>query len=970
MNVLEIKFLGLSYIKLNSVEIHLPFAKAEYIIYLLAHEKNITRDKLCALLWGDVKEEVAKKSLRNAVYTIRKNLYDDIILSPKRFLLQIDENCEIVSDIHMIKQFTISDKLDENKINNFIDIYDGDFLEQVENTSVELESLITVLRNEYKNLFTNKLKEIIPILLNKSNYVLGEKCCKKLIELDEFDELGYKYLMKIYFSLEKFGEAINIYNVLEKTLRENLSVKPSEDTWKMFDSIIKKQILEKTENNKTDFYGREKEIELLKNNFINFISNKSFNSYIILGEAGIGKTSLIDRSIHYLQNDFFMIRTTCYEAESEFMFKLWDKIFERLSYIIRDKNINIPTELIKNINKFFPTFKIGLNNYEECTDELNYGNNNLYIEKYISDLFAIISKKQKIVFVIDDFNWADKNSLELLCKIIFSNRYNMMILASCRTENMDYLDKFYFHLCPNNNIGKIALERFTFDESKELINIFLPEYSKYHEVIYKESEGNPLFITEMINSLKQGMNIGSITDKMATLMYSRIIKLSDEARKLLTICSMFYEVFNIKMLSKITNVSNFKLVELNEELLANNILKEINYADDKYGLIFTHQKIREYVYSSVSKSKRIVLHESLGEYYETMLKNNKIDRVYYANLIYHFNRSDNMYKVFKYEIKNMQVIFDVSHEIFPILEDEKYTGVFEYHTDEKLIDEKFEKLNKIYNELNFDENNEMYELQIIYLYLHGRFNKDIGDPAKCLDSLMKMIELSTKKGYYDYAYEGYLQLIQYAININDLIFMKSCIENAEKLCEKNNDIGKCSIILRYKGYYYILKGYYEDGEKYILEAVEKFNLLRDRNKYILNIAACYFYLGEGKRLEIKYAAAVEYYEKAFELCDEDEDFPAIALILSKIGYIKYEIEVYDEALFYLLKSLKAYDKTIFAWGRAEVYYYLALIYDKKGMKEKSRNYIKGAISFCDKYYNNDLSKKAENFLENLIYNHI
>ncbi len=957
MNALEVKFLGIPSIKLNGDEKHLSFAKAEYVVYLLVYEKSMSRDKLCAMLWGDTKEDVAKKSLRNAVYIIRKNLYDEIIISPKRSLLQIDENCEIITDISKISDFSICSNLNENAVNSFLDIYRGDFL-------VEFENLLAALRGKYRKLYIDKLKEIITILIKKKSFALGESCCKRLIELEEFDEIGYRNLMLIYISQERYMKAVNIYNILENKLKENLSVEPLAKTRKMFEEIIKRQTFVKTKTNKVDFYGREKEVELLNNNFINFISSKDFKSHLIFGEAGIGKTTLIEAVTQNLDSELIKIRTTCYEAESGFMFKLWDKIFERLSDILGEKNINIPCDIMDNISKLFPTLNICVGERAYAYSEMRAGNNS-YIENIISPLFSFIGKKQKVVLVIDDLNWADKSSLELLNKIIFLNRYNLMILATCRDEASECVEKFYFNLCNNENIGRIQLNRFSNEETKGFIQMKMPEYAEYSDIIYKESEGNSLFIIEMLNSLKQGMNISNITDKMAILINSRIINLSPEGRKLLAVCSVFYEIFNIKMLSQIAGVDSFKLVEPIEELISKNILKEIKYSGNKTGLIFTHQKIREYVYGTVSHSKRTVLHEIVGEYYETKLRNSKIDRIYYANLIYHFTMADNKYKVFKYEVKNMQVIFDVSHEIFPVLEDKKYTGFFELYTDESQLDEKFKKLKEIYDELNFDLNNEMYELQIIYLHLYGRFHKDIGYPSKGLDALEKMIDLSLKRGYLDYSFEGYLQLIQYAINAHELELMEAFIENAERIANTINDMGKSGIAQRFKGYLCILKCNYKTGEEYILKATDIFNSLNDSVKYILNIAASYFYIGESYRLQKKYVEAIEYYDRAYELCDEDEDFPAIALIFSKIGFSKFQLEIYDEAQFYFLKSLKAYNKTVFAWGRAEVYYYLALIYDKKKMKEKSRSYLSGAILFGDKYYNNDLKKRAQAYFYNI-----
>ncbi len=962
MNKIEIKFLGIPSIKLNGNQIHLPFAKAEYIIFLLAYEKNITRDKLCSFLWGDVKEDVARKSLRNAVYTIRKSFYDDIIISPKRSLLQIDEDCEIITDISAIESLTINNKLTEDDINSYIKIYTGDFLEGIENKlSPEFEEWLVILKNKYKKIFIENLKEIINLVMY-DNYNLCEKCCMKLIEMEEFEEIGYRILMQIFSKQGRYSDAINIYNNLERILRENLYVNPSSETRKIFDNIIKNHAAAKIEKKKKDFYGREKEIEILKKNFIHFLSSKNFSSYIVFGEAGIGKTRLLEEATANIENEFLLIKTSCYDVESEFMFKLWDKIFESLTYLLKLKNIKIPSDIIDYVKKSFPTLDIESNDSELNT---NMRRNYLFMENYVCDMFSIITKTQKIIFVIDDLQWADKNSLELLCKVIASNRYKIMFVASCRSENVSSVERFYLSLCPYRNVSKFELERFSREETKKFIQLVMPEVESNSEIIYEESEGNPLFITEMMNSLKQGMSEKNITDKMTILINSRILNLSEESRKLLTVCSIFYEAFDIEILSKVTGIKSIKLIDLVEELLSKNILKEEKYSDNRYMLIFTHQKIREYIYNSVSNSRRMLLHEIIGEYYESKLNNNKTDRIFHPNLIYHFTRADNKYKVFKYEIKGMQVILDVSHEIFPIIEDKKSSGVFEYYTDEKVLTEKFEKLKEMYEELRLKDTEEMYELGIIYLHLYGRFHKDIGNPSEGLDAIGNMIELSLKKEYYKYAFEGYLQLIQYSINTNNFNLMESAIENAEKIAAIENDRVKFGLSLRFKGYLNVLKGNYADGEKYLFQAMDLFNSLANRDKYILNIAASNFYIGESRRLQKKFNEAMEFYYLAYELCDEDGDFPALALIFSKIGNTKFELEIYDEAQFYLLKSLKAYNKTVFAWGRAEVYYCLALIYDKKGLKDKSKNYIELAVLFSNKYHNSDLNKKCQIFLEGL-----
>jgi tetratricopeptide (TPR) repeat protein len=131
------------------------------------------------------------------------------------------------------------------------------------------------------------------------------------------------------------------------------------------------------------------------------------------------------------------------------------------------------------------------------------------------------------------------------------------------------------------------------------------------------------------------------------------------------------------------------------------------------------------------------------------------------------------------------------------------------------------------------------------------------------------------------------------------------------------------------------------------------------------MVASLFYLGESYRLRELYELALDYFCQATNLCDENEEFPAVALIFSKIGYIKYKQNNIDEAQFYFLKSLKAYEKSIFAWGRAEVYYYLFKIYETKKCNVKARNYLEEAIKYVNKYSSKELRENIYDILNKL-----
>jgi len=77
------------------------------------------------------------------------------------------------------------------------------------------------------------------------------------------------------------------------------------------------------------------------------------------------------------------------------------------------------------------------------------------------------------------------------------NKYNIILVSSCRSENFETLEKFYLDLYSNERISKLELKRFSKLETKNYIHMIMPEFVNHSDVIYKESEGNPLFISNI-----------------------------------------------------------------------------------------------------------------------------------------------------------------------------------------------------------------------------------------------------------------------------------------------------------------------------------------------------------------------------------------------------------------------------------------------------------------------------------------
>src|SRR6056297_3582551 len=114
---ININFLGSPKVFVDKKRIYFPYKKAEALFYYLYFMKSSSRNTLTEMFWSDFDEKSAKKNLRDALYKIKKTFGFDILISPKRTTLMINDDYTIKSDI------------DNFKADNALNLYKGNFLE-------------------------------------------------------------------------------------------------------------------------------------------------------------------------------------------------------------------------------------------------------------------------------------------------------------------------------------------------------------------------------------------------------------------------------------------------------------------------------------------------------------------------------------------------------------------------------------------------------------------------------------------------------------------------------------------------------------------------------------------------------------------------------------------------------------------------------------------------------------------------
>ena len=136
---------GVPQITKDGQSVFLPYAKINALLYYMLVSKVVSRDEIVGLLWPDEEEKTAKKNLRNAIYQAKKSLGEDIILSPKKSFLILNEELDIQCDIDLFL----------SQPQEHLDLYAGEFLQGFFLKDAEsYEYWITKMRNFYREKFS------------------------------------------------------------------------------------------------------------------------------------------------------------------------------------------------------------------------------------------------------------------------------------------------------------------------------------------------------------------------------------------------------------------------------------------------------------------------------------------------------------------------------------------------------------------------------------------------------------------------------------------------------------------------------------------------------------------------------------------------------------------------------------------------------------------------------------------------
>jgi class 3 adenylate cyclase/tetratricopeptide (TPR) repeat protein len=395
--------------------------------------------------------------------------------------------------------------------------------------------------------------------------------------------------------------------------------------------------------------GREQQMQVLWSGYEQLKQGRG-QIISVIGEAGLGKSRLIDEFSQALQAKDPTVQwleghTRSYQSNLPFapFIDLLARFFNQQPGT--SQSITYP-QILNRLETWYgaragetaPFFGhlLGIPLDDQAAERIQY----IPPQRLRGTLFAHITalleyllKSSPLILFLDDLHWSDPTSIELLQSLLeLSERAPLMITTAFRPRRSEPFWEFHTQAerAHSPRYHALNLQPLSEAQSRQLVSNLLqieelPE--KVRLKILEKSEGNPFFVEEIIRSLLDGglivqendhwyatseINTLSVPDTLIGVITARLDRLPDETRRTLQAAAVLGREFSAEILREIVQIDAENLEDHLAELQRRDLVREISPLPQRL-FSFKHGLTQEAAYHAVLLSNRRELHRLAAE---------------------------------------------------------------------------------------------------------------------------------------------------------------------------------------------------------------------------------------------------------------------------------------------------------------------------------------------------------------------
>ena len=611
-----------------------------FLAYLALHRREPqSRQQLAFVLWPDSSDSQAHTNLRTLLHRAQAILPDD---TP---LLQIDSqtvawhpNAAIILDADEfeagISLANTAGPRDDSAacvaLEQAINLYQGDLLPDC------YDEWILPERDRLRHTFLTALERLISLLEQARRYATAISYARRLVHLDPFNEAVYLTLMRLHTVSGERASALRVYHQCVSTLQAGLGIAPSTALSDAYERLLTVDALSPSEALRSPtapLVGRDQEWKRMQAIWQVAVSGRP-RLLILSGEAGIGKTRLAEDLVHWAtRQGFTTALTQCYPAEGDLAYASVMALIR--SDALRSGLARLAPEWLTEIARLAPDLVVARSDLPPPGPVAESWRRQRLFEALAR---LVLAAQRPTLLVIDDLQWCDRDTLEWLHFLLrFEPTARLLVVSAVRTEEINTnhaIADLIEALQSEGRVVEIALNRLSHEETTALAEHTVGHTLKHEqaELLFVETEGNPLFIVETLRAELKSSLEGEVFEtphqpsarspaarvdlppRALAVITQRLSGLSPEAHTLVDAAAVIGRSFSYDVLAHVVDLGENDLVRGLDELWQRRILRE--QGSSAYD--FTHGKLCVVAYAELSAARQRVLHRRVAEALETV----------------------------------------------------------------------------------------------------------------------------------------------------------------------------------------------------------------------------------------------------------------------------------------------------------------------------------------------------------------
>ncbi len=858
MAKLLVKLLGIPSVRVGREDIAFPYKKAESLFYYMVVCKKAGRSDLTGLLWTDTDEALALKNLRHAIFTIKKALGQDIFESGSRSVLKLREDLELDCDVYSLLE----------KRNP--DCYHGAFLKGFHvGRAAYFEEWVETQRTLYQNKYLSLISSLKLQAQESGNELLVQKYGRRIRDIDPLDEHNIYDLMCSYAATQEYAKSTEIFQHFSHALLEEFGIKPLKRTTDLYYGILHQW------NDMTEYQeeGKRKQIVIGKKAAIRCILSavKQEESYgaLILGEAGVGKSFLLERlteELHSSGESEISVKLNCFSSEREIPFSSWNIVMRRLLAEAEKKRLRSLRQEGEQLSKF----------------EGRYGES-------VIEILEALTESVSVQLVFEDIQWMDQRSLELLELALRRVPRRLRILATMRENQEPELCRFLQTVQKDRVMEVVPLFRFSQEETRIFLSSLLrgTQSHRLEEDVYFASRGNALLIQQIANSFLESGDLKQEEIKLEDIIASRLRRLEKREKEVLELIASFLNWASVGALSEILEWDLLEVIQLCHHLCQIFFLQESRKREELCFRI-AHDSIKRVLIKELPLSKYRIHQLQIARMLEQQQSISGAGE--YDALIYYFGEGGDKLHSLYYQSRALLHLMGLEFTLFPSAINRDLPEEGQVMNDTAFL-RYLEKLERDILQLGESRRNQelIRKTRLCFYYVKGRYHIYRGAYEEGLISLTiaeKLAEMLHDSGF---QIRIVFQYIFYGIQICDISVMeKYCGILRTLITEEDSE--ECGDYYRLFGFMALEKGEFSAAKSALFRSVRIFQNKQKRREgeFRTKIAGAYNYLGEVLRQSGELDRAVKYYNIALDQKVHSTGTAGSAIILTNKGQALFQ----------------------------------------------------------------------------------